>query len=439
MNTNSYTESIGSFDPGLAYSTYRLRKFAFFIAGITAFFASLSFMVAVYAGSSLFSEWTGQQLFYGLIGAGIVATVTMFQLTLYSSSEFNNRSWAMFAMTAVAVSFAIITETGGGMQREDARMEVRSSQSMSMKSLQKTINQTGQNLSNNPYQNVLEEAYKAQSNAEYELSRCDRHSSIGQWRVDRCIDYETKLIESNKRLIVRLLNQSQEAKHASVDTMNALLKSARELERDESFHIALIRAMKSAFAITADMASLILFLTTVCIFEIALHYLGRRYAESRDLLLFHGYDLIRVFRVMPKQLAQTSQQQIENEKETFKELSVNNSETRTNSIPTPTINSDASTVLHAEENLYEIIKDLIISQQLDPNVRALKAAMKKGGYFSDDIIRQERAEEILDTLHCDTHDGLRVLLPNPEYTKTGIKRPKYILNKALFETNSLEG
>jgi hypothetical protein len=433
MKTNSYNEPLDGFDPGLAYNTYRLRKFAFFIAGVTAFFASLSFMVAVYAGSSLFSEWTGQQLFYGLVGAGIVATVTMFQLTLYSSSEFNNRSWTIFVMTAVAVSFAIITETGGGMQREDARMEARSSQSISMKSLQKTIDQTSENLSNNPYQSVLEEAYKAQSNAEYELSRCGRHASIGQWRIDRCVDYETRLIESNKRLIVRLLNQSEDAKHSSIETMSTLLDTARDLERDESFHIALIRAIKSALDISGDIASFILFLTTICIFEIALHYLGRRYAEARDLLLFHGYDLVRVFRVMPKQLAQTSQQQIRNKKETIKELSVNNSGTQPNPIPTLTTSDDASTVHHTEENLYDIIKDLIISQQLAPNVRALKAAMKKGGYFSDDIIRQRRAEEILDTLHCDTYDGLRVLLPNPEYSKSGIKKPKYILNEGLFE------
>ena len=421
------------FDPGLAYSTYRQRRFAFFIAGVTAFFASLSFMVAAYAGSSLFSEWTGQQLFYAMIGVGIVATVTLFQLALYSSSEAKRNKWVVFAMTAVAICFAVVTETGGGMQREDARVEARSSQSLSMQSVQKVIDQTGDNLSANPYQKALEKAYQSQSNAEYELSRCGRHSSVGQWRVDRCIDYETRLIESNKRLIVRLINQSEAAKNSSVETMSTLLKTAKQLERDESFHIALIRAIKTLFNISFDMASLILFLTTVCIFETALHYQGRSYAESRDLLLFHGYDLVRTFRATPRKLARTSDLQIENRKETIKELSVNKSETKPNQIPALKASNTKSTVHGEEENLYGVIKDLIITQQLAPNVRALKVAMKKAGYFSDDIIRQKRAEEMLDTMHCDTFKGFRVLLPNKPDESIGIKRPKYILNEAIIK------
>lgn len=433
MNRNESTAYFEGFDPGLAYSTYRIRRFAFILAGITAFFASLSFMVTAYAGSSLFDKWTGQQLFYGMIGAGIVATVTLFQLTLYSSSELKRSKWIVFALVMVAVSFAIITETGGGMMREDARVENRSNQSVSMRNLQKAIDQMSENLSTNPYQQSLEKAYQSQSSAEYELGRCDRHLSTGQWRVNQCIEYETRIIERNKQLIVRLINQSEAAKHSTLETMSTLLQKAKTHEYDDAFHIGIIRAIKTMFGISFDVASFTLFLTTVCIFEIALHYLGRRYAESRDLLLYHGYDLVRFFRARPRLLTETSYQQIGNKAETKKELSVNSQPVKPNEVPT--LNRDhASSTVHAdEENLYSIIKDLILSRELAPNIRALKAAMKKGGYFSDDLIRQERAELILDTLHCDTHQGLRILLPNPEYSKTGIKRPKYVLNAALTE------
>lgn len=422
------------FDPGLAYSTYRLRKFSFYLAGLTAFFASLSFMVMAYAGSSLFDDWTLQQTFYGLIGVGIVATVTLFQLTLYSSSELKREKWVAFAMMAVAISFAIITETGGGMQREEARVEVRSSNSISMQGVKKAIEQASSNLTSNPYQPALENAYKALSEAEYELGRCNRHASIGQWRVDRCVTYESQRIASNKRLVSRLTNQEKEIKRDSLATMDALFSTAKQYERDDQFHMAIVRALKTTLNTTFDIASLVLFLTTVCIFEVALHYLGRRYVDAREALLAHGYDLVRFMRRTPRRLKHAADKQIENKKETIAQLAGQDS---TRAIEQSTKREPEvvpSTVLHNEQTLYQVIRELVITQELAPNVRALKRAMKKGGHFSDDIIRQQKAEEILDTLHCDTLMNLRILLPNPAYTPGGLKCPKYVLNPAIVES-----
>lgn len=439
MSTPIQPQVYNGFDPGLAYSTYRMRKFSFIIAGVTAFFASLSFMVAAYTGSGSFGEWTGQQIFYGMIGVGIVATVTLFQLTLYSSSEHKVKKWVLVAMTAAAICFAIITETGGGMQREDARVEARSSKSISMQGVQKAIDQTSTNLASNPYQKALEQAYESQSKAEFELSRCSRHINVGQWRVDRCVEYETRLIESNKRLIVRLINQGEAAKQTTVQTMTTLFEKAKGFERDDAFHLALVRAIKTTLDISFDAASLILFMGIVCIFETALHYLGRRYADSRDALLLHGYDVVTILRGVPRRLQQLPKQQIENKKETISKLPVNTDTPFPNKQKRANIRSYQSTVLQEDRPLYEVIKDLVVSEKLAPNVRALKAALKKGGHFSDDIIRQEMSEDILDTLHCDTYLGFRVLLKNQKFTEDGQKVPRYLLNEAISESNQNSG
>ena len=277
----------------------------FKLAAFAAFIASSFFVVGYFAGSLQVQTWNTEQWLHGLVlGVPFTATLTMFQYFLYSSGN-KKAAYSSALSFIVAAGFGIMTEIGQGMERQENRVHERSLQSPVLQSALKAIENSTAPSTVRP---VSRDAVEKLAYHQYELARCDRHRKThGQWRVDKCVNYEQQRIARYQAVVDSQSLRQQQELSAQAGKTAQLLQTAKQLERDEKHYHAFIRFLHSLLGFDTYLsANFILSLLLVMAFEYAFHYLGNFERDTKAALRIRGYEVKR-FRAKPPAQKPTEQ------------------------------------------------------------------------------------------------------------------------------------
>ncbi len=284
--------------PAELWANLRTGKFWFIVAAITAFAASSIFSVTYFVGGNLdVSTWSNEHYYNAALGIGITATVTGFQYYLYSIKS-NDAKYLTMLAVAIAVFFGMFSEISHSLNREDAAVSWKSQQSPVFQALLEKLSAPA-NL-NIGVESRIASAQAELADAQYELSRCDRHASKGQKRVERCEVYETKRIHQAEGTIAGYQAQMQTKINANQQHQDKQLETAREMEHDEAKHYSMIRLLMQTFGISAIAASFLFSLIIIGTFEFAFHFVGGYVNDVKLALHNLGYETGKYKKMPPK-------------------------------------------------------------------------------------------------------------------------------------------
>lgn len=272
-----------TFDAGIAYAAYNGRLLAFIIAAFTAFAMSAYFICGYFVGTNQFWLWTFDQWVNAVPGLGITFAMTAFQAILYTNHNAASK-WVTVLSICVAAGFSVLSEVGQGMDRDNIRMESKSLESPAYKALVGSLAGAA-NSGYVPYSLDLQQA-------QARLATCQKKMAQGVYQD--CAESQARL-----DAVRQMIEMSQAA---TANKSLALAQTAKSMERDENNFHPLVNLIRTQVGVAGIVASFILSLTIIVFFEYAFHYLGARYAESRDYLLGHGYDTTRRARRAPRAL-----------------------------------------------------------------------------------------------------------------------------------------
>lgn len=273
------------------YKELKKREVYFKIATFTAFLASSLFIVGFFAGNIKFWTWNSDQAPYGVLGILITLAVTGFQRTLYSQGDIEAGKKVTWFAFFLSFAFGMMTEVGGGMEREEARMLDKSVSSPVFQSLMSNIGNITGSIGSNPYAQNIADAEAKKAAHVLELGRCDRHAPVGAKRVERCRVYEQTKIDELQSKISAYQQMAKGTDDQRSNALTASLAQAKNFERDEQNHHPLIKLIKEWFSVSPIFASFILSALIIGVFEYAFHYQGKSLAEIRNQFLAAGYDL----------------------------------------------------------------------------------------------------------------------------------------------------
>jgi len=255
------------------------------IAAIAAFLASSFFVVKYFAGGEMTPEtWTAEQWLNAFLGLGITAVITAAQAFLYQSGF---KGHAAAIATFVVVFFGVFSEVSQSMEREDATVRERSTNSQVFQAALGSINQLTHTASSmTPQQERLAEArahldywvdLKAQKQDDAQSSR-----------------YSMRTIERNLVEYQRQVDLLQQQVAMQADNRKSALSSAiaqaKALEYDEDKHYAMIRLIGDFLGVTAIWASFIFSIIIIGTFEYAFHFVGTYVADHKAALMLVGRD-----------------------------------------------------------------------------------------------------------------------------------------------------
>lgn len=249
-------------------------KVGFLIAGLSAFLTMSFFIIQFFAGADIgdFENWSGVQWFYAFLGALLSASITGFQLFLFASGQTRQ---AVFSVV-VAVVFGVFCEVSATMEREQAAVKYKSSQSEVYKASVAAIGSlSGANATLSPAQVAL----------------ADAKVKLKQWQTDGK-KHSAKSVENLKLKIASLEAQATMSVTQQAGLLQETIKTAKELEQDEANHAQMIRLFMS-FGLSAVWASFFFSLIIIGVFEYAFHYMGQRLVLLKNALHLLGYDTAR--------------------------------------------------------------------------------------------------------------------------------------------------
>ncbi len=249
----------------------------FFIAGALL---TGTFAVQFFSGSDNPTTWTASQMVYAGIGCMMTLAITLAQKSLYSSIHTTK---AGLLITAMILLFVIFSEIATSSERTDMLVKHRSESSQVYQGVVKDINRPTTPANVNTA--GLESAQAELSDAQYELSRCDRHSSKGAKRVERCEVYEQKRIAKAQGRIDAISNQNQFMATSAMELKLKMIEKAQELQYDENQNPAIIKFMKAVFGGAILYSMIFASLIAVVAFESGFHFTGTRRAVIRHAIL----------------------------------------------------------------------------------------------------------------------------------------------------------
>ncbi|WP_287600606.1 hypothetical protein [Thiothrix sp.] len=281
-NTQNTQQNTKPFNAGIAYSDFLKIRVAYIIAAITAFLMSSYFVVGYFAGHLRVWEWDASQWAQALPSLGLVGVMTAYQYFLYSQGDTEGGKKATWVAVAVAVAFSLLSEIGQGMERDNIRMETKSQQSPTyLATLEAIKGATG--ASYNPYAADLQAA-------QMKLAQCQQRMAQGK----------EKHCEGSKARVDAVNQMIATSNESSQQRALALAGTAKTMEKDESNYHPLVNFIRETLGASGTVASFLLSLTMIAMFEYAFHYLGGLYAKLRAILMQHGYDTTRRLRQPPR-------------------------------------------------------------------------------------------------------------------------------------------
>ncbi len=239
-----------------------------------------AFAVQFFAGSDSPADFTTTQWLYAGIGCIVTLGITLAQKILYSSI---NTTKAGLLITALILLFVIFSEIATSSERTDLLVKYRSQNSETYKSTLVAIN--APTVPANTNIRGIADAQAELADAQYELSRCDRHAAKGQKRVEKCEVHETKRIKKAQGRITAIQTQNQIVVDAAAETKLKMIDKAKGMEYDETQSPAIVRFMKSLLGGAMLQNMILASLIIVIAFESGFHFTGTRRAVIRHALL----------------------------------------------------------------------------------------------------------------------------------------------------------
>ena len=251
----------------------------FTFAAIVAWLLSTSFLVTFFVGGTLdFSEWDKTKWMYATLALFLTASITAFQYFLYQSGRAGAGFWVA---VAVVVIFSSFTELANVLQREGETVRSRSEQSQTYQQAVGSIGAAVKSGINQGVSPTLLKAMGKKANAEAELLRCKRHTPLGQVRVNRCIDIETRNFNKADRLIKSIEKAEADAATSNTSLIKATVEIAKDLEHNKDYHFEAVKLLMT-LGLSALVASLLISVLIVGSFEFAFHGIGSFYSESKQ-------------------------------------------------------------------------------------------------------------------------------------------------------------
>lgn len=239
-----------------------------------------AFAVQFFAGADDPNTWTTSQFVYAGIGCIMTLAITMAQKSLYSSIHTTK---AGLLITFLILLFVIFSEIATSSERTDLLVKHRSESSQVYQGVVKEINRPTAPANVNTASLAAAQAELA--DAQYELSRCDRHASKGAARVERCQVYEQKRIVKAEGRIRGISRQNEFMTTSAQEMKLKLVDKAKELQYDEEQNPAIIKFLKAVFGGEILYSMILASLIAVVAFESAFHFSGTRRAVIRHAML----------------------------------------------------------------------------------------------------------------------------------------------------------
>jgi len=325
--------------------------------------------------------------------------ITAAQAFLYQSG-FKGQAAAI--ATFVVVFFGVFSEVSQSMEREDATVRERSTNSQVFQAALGSINQLTHSASSmTPQQERLAEA---QTHLDYwTYLKAQKQDNAQSSR------YSLRTIERNLVEYQRQVDLLQQQVAMQADNRNSALSSAiaqaKALEYDEDKHYAMIRLIGDFLGVTAIWASFIFSIIIIGTFEYAFHFVGTYVADHKAALMLVGRDTQGNAVRTAAELTQTP---------TY----------------TETDHGHDLTQKRFYKLIYTEVRNLILNGEIKPTIRPVTEAVTDIIKRKADLLgikasmmgkpqRQEIAESILAGLEQET-----IVERN---TQGGVGKPKYVL------------
>ncbi|MGB0849206.1 MAG: hypothetical protein ACPGSM_20900, partial [Thiolinea sp.] len=239
-----------------------------------------AFAVQFFAGADDPNTWTTSQFVYAWIGCMMTLAITMAQKSLYSSIHTTK---AGLLITFLILLFVIFSEIATSSERTDLLVKHRSESSQVYQGVVNEINRPTAPANTNTA--GLASAQAELADAQYELSRCERHANKGAARVERCQVYEQKRIAKAEGRIRGITRQNEFMTTSAQEMKLKLVDKAKELQYDEEQNPAIIKFLKAVFGGEILYSMILASLIAVVAFESAFHFTGTRRAVIRHAML----------------------------------------------------------------------------------------------------------------------------------------------------------
>ena len=257
------------------------------ICALGGFLLTANYAITYMSGSDVrfMSSWGLYEWLGAMLGLVVTTAITGVQVILYASPSHHR---AGVLVTFLVVCFALFSEIGSPMEKEEMKVAQRSENSATYKAVVSAIKGSVGGSRPSAYSYQLADAKASKSQHEFELGRCKRHASKGQKRVDRCVTFEKKKIAFYQAQIDSYRESMKSESKDNQSSQLALVGEAKSLEHNTDKHSGLIKFVKESLATSYLSAMMLASLILIVAFESGFHFAGSRAAVLKAALMKQG-------------------------------------------------------------------------------------------------------------------------------------------------------
>jgi len=257
------------------------------ICALGGFLLTANYAVTYMSGSDMrfMMSWGIYEWLGALLGLVVTTAITGVQVVLYASPSHHR---AGVLVTFLVVCFALFSEIGSPMEKEEMKVAQRSENSATYKAVVSAIKGSVGGSQASAYSARLAEAKANKSQHEFELGRCSRHASKGQKRIDRCVTFEKKKVAFYQAKIDSYRESMKLESQGNQTSQLALVGEAKSLEHNTDKHSGLIKFVKESLATSYLSAMMLASLILIVAFESGFHFAGSRAAVLKAALMKQG-------------------------------------------------------------------------------------------------------------------------------------------------------
>lgn len=257
------------------------------LCALGGFLLTANYAITYMSGSDIrfLASWGMYEWLGAMLGLVVTTAITGVQVVLYANPTHHR---AGMLVTFLVICFALFSEIGSPMEKEEMKVAQRSENSATYKAVVGAIQ--GGNLGSLPsaYSGVMATAKAKLSQHQLELGRCNRHKSKGQKRVERCELYEKKQIAFYQAQVDSYSENMKQEAQQNQATQLAMVAEAKKLEHNTDKHSGLIKFVKESLATTYLSAMMLASLILIVAFESGFHFAGSRAAVLKAALIRLG-------------------------------------------------------------------------------------------------------------------------------------------------------
>lgn len=257
------------------------------ICALGGFLLTANYAITYMSGSDVrfMMNWGVYEWLGALLGLVVTTAITGVQVVLYASPSHHR---AGVLVTFLVICFALFSEIGSPMEKEEMKVAQRSENSATYKAVVSAIKGSVGGSRPSAYSTRLAGAKANKSQHEFELDRCNRHANKGQKRINRCVTYEKKKIAFYQAQIDSYRENMKLESQGNQASQLALVDEAKSLEHNTDKHSGLIKFVKESLATSYLSAMMLASLILIVAFESGFHFAGSRAAVLKAALMKQG-------------------------------------------------------------------------------------------------------------------------------------------------------